>query len=250
MWIRESQQGLGYGRKALKAMIQWGYSHWHWRRLEWRCDERNVASQKVAEKLGLKLEGTLKSTYKNHHGHWCDHRVYATVKYDHDDLHGNFEIRELKMSDRQALGALHADTWQDTYSGIMDQDALYSRNGATVANWWRDYFEKEDSDYILEGIFNDKGKLLGMVSYGRSEKDFEGVNFELVAINIPKAYQGFGLGKKLFKHVTKQISKMGGRSFPLVLGRKQIGIKLLREPVLQSQGAKNRRWPGAHLFGS
>ena len=52
-----------------------------------------------------------------------------------------------------------------------------------------------------------------MVSYGRSEKDFEGVNFELAAINIPKTYQGFGLGKKLFKHVTKQISKMGGRSF-------------------------------------
>lgn len=60
MFIRHSEAGRGLGVRVLKAMIEWGFTEWPWLRLSWRCDERNVASMRVAEKGGLHREGTLR----------------------------------------------------------------------------------------------------------------------------------------------------------------------------------------------
>lgn len=60
MWIRASEAGRGLGTEVLEAVIRWGFSDWPWQRLSWRCDDRNMASRRVAEKAGLRLEGTLR----------------------------------------------------------------------------------------------------------------------------------------------------------------------------------------------
>lgn len=59
MFVRQSESGRGLGTKVLIAMLNWGFSDWPWLRLAWRCDERNLASKRVAEKAGLRLEGVL-----------------------------------------------------------------------------------------------------------------------------------------------------------------------------------------------
>jgi RimJ/RimL family protein N-acetyltransferase len=59
MWIRASRAGQGLGTQAVTALIEWGFTHWPWERLVWRCDARNVGSGRIAEKAGLRLEGTL-----------------------------------------------------------------------------------------------------------------------------------------------------------------------------------------------
>ena len=59
MWIRASAAGQGLGTRVLKAMLAWGFSDaWPWTRLTWHCDATNVASKRVAEKGGLRLEAT------------------------------------------------------------------------------------------------------------------------------------------------------------------------------------------------
>jgi len=60
MWIRGKAAGQGLGTRALAAMLEWGFGEWKWERLIWKCDVRNVASARVAEKCGLTLEGTLR----------------------------------------------------------------------------------------------------------------------------------------------------------------------------------------------
>jgi RimJ/RimL family protein N-acetyltransferase len=57
MWIRASAAGQGLGTRVLRAMLDWGFTEWPWYRLSWRCDERNRASIRVAEKGGLLYEG-------------------------------------------------------------------------------------------------------------------------------------------------------------------------------------------------
>lgn len=60
MWIRASEAGRGLGTRVLSAMLEWGFSEWPWLRLSWRCDARNLASVRTAEKAGLVREGVLR----------------------------------------------------------------------------------------------------------------------------------------------------------------------------------------------
>ena len=80
MWIRASQAGGGLGTKALEALIEWGFSEWPWLRLSWRCDERNAASRRVAEKAGMRLEGTLRSHFEARDGERRDTLCFAILK--------------------------------------------------------------------------------------------------------------------------------------------------------------------------
>jgi len=61
MWIRGDAAGKGLGTRALKAMLEWGFTAWPWRRLFWRCDVENIASARTAEKAGLQKEGTIRA---------------------------------------------------------------------------------------------------------------------------------------------------------------------------------------------
>lgn len=61
MFLRTSAAGRGLGTRVLTALLRWGFSDaWPWLRLAWRCDDRNLASLRVAEKCGLRLEGRLR----------------------------------------------------------------------------------------------------------------------------------------------------------------------------------------------
>ncbi len=61
MWIRADAAGQGLGTRVLVALLRWGFTAWPWMRLEWRCDSRNLASARVAEKAGMQKEGCLRA---------------------------------------------------------------------------------------------------------------------------------------------------------------------------------------------
>jgi RimJ/RimL family protein N-acetyltransferase len=60
LWIRADQAHQGLGTAVARAMFDWGFEAWGWRRLTWHCSDRNVGSRRVAEKIGLTLEATLR----------------------------------------------------------------------------------------------------------------------------------------------------------------------------------------------
>lgn len=81
MWIRASQAGKGLGTAVLKALIQWGFTEWHWSRLAWRCDVENEPSRRTAEKAGLTLEAILRHHLPNiRTGDKSDTCYYAILK--------------------------------------------------------------------------------------------------------------------------------------------------------------------------
>ncbi len=80
MWIAGDKAGKGLGTKVLRALIQWAFTEWPWLRLSWRCDPRNAASRRVAEKAGLRLEGTLRSHSLSPTGERRDTACYAILK--------------------------------------------------------------------------------------------------------------------------------------------------------------------------
>ena len=82
MWIRGDAAGRGLGTAALTALLRWGFSEWPWLRLSWRCSAFNAASQRVAEKAGMRREGVLRSHAIDPNGTRRDTICYAILRDD------------------------------------------------------------------------------------------------------------------------------------------------------------------------
>ena len=82
MFVRASEAGKGLGTRALSAMLDWGFGAWPWLRLSWRCDDRNKASLRVAEKCGLRFEGLLRGQAADVGGGRRNTACYALTKND------------------------------------------------------------------------------------------------------------------------------------------------------------------------
>jgi RimJ/RimL family protein N-acetyltransferase len=87
MWIRANYAGQGLGTRVLKAMLKWGFETWGWERLSWRCDTRNIASARLAQKNGLQLEGTLRSNTFGVAGERRDTYVFAILRPEWEQRH-------------------------------------------------------------------------------------------------------------------------------------------------------------------
>jgi ribosomal-protein-serine acetyltransferase len=78
-WMRTSQCRRGYMTEATKAVAAFALEHLKCVRVEIRCNDRNAASKRVAERCEFKLEGILRNQSRNHHDELYDTCIYALV---------------------------------------------------------------------------------------------------------------------------------------------------------------------------
>jgi len=78
VWLAADAQGHGYVTRAARAMLDWALLERGLHRAEWHCVPDNLASRKVAERLGMTLEGTLRESWQ-HDGRWWDTEVWAVL---------------------------------------------------------------------------------------------------------------------------------------------------------------------------
>ena len=71
-------QGHGYAAEAGAAVLGLGFETFGMHRIFGSCDARNTASARLMERLGMRLEGTLRET-EFVKGEWCDELVYAIL---------------------------------------------------------------------------------------------------------------------------------------------------------------------------
>jgi len=60
-WLRKSAEGHGYVTEAMQLLVDYALKELKARRIEIRCDERNVRSAAVAHRLGFKQEALLRN---------------------------------------------------------------------------------------------------------------------------------------------------------------------------------------------
>lgn len=82
LFIRSSEAGQGLGTRVLTSLLEWGFTEWPWLRLSWRCDRRNRASVRVAEKAGLRFEGVLRGQQAAVGEGRSDTACYALTKWE------------------------------------------------------------------------------------------------------------------------------------------------------------------------
>lgn len=76
-WIRTGWGGQGLMTEAVGGLAAWGFETLGARRIEIRCDPRNLKSAAVATRLGFVLEGVLRNEQRAPNGSPRDTAVYA-----------------------------------------------------------------------------------------------------------------------------------------------------------------------------
>ena len=72
VWLAADAPGHGYVTRAVAALLDWALLERGLHRAEWHCVPENAASRRVAERLGLTHEGTLRESWEH------DGRLWAT----------------------------------------------------------------------------------------------------------------------------------------------------------------------------
>jgi RimJ/RimL family protein N-acetyltransferase len=78
-WIRPDAAGRGHVGEAVQLLAALAFGALQARRVEIRCDSRNVRSRAVAERAGFALEGILRNEALGVDGHARDTCVYARI---------------------------------------------------------------------------------------------------------------------------------------------------------------------------
>ena len=73
--------GRGYATEVAEALVKFGFERLNLHRIFATCDPKNLASARVLEKVGMKLEGHLRE-HKLAKGKWKDSLLYAILDYE------------------------------------------------------------------------------------------------------------------------------------------------------------------------
>jgi ribosomal-protein-serine acetyltransferase len=83
-WLRVTAIGHGYATESTRLLVDFALSHLQARRITLRCDARNDASRRVAERSGFTLEGRLRNVRCAPDGSISDELIYAIVSEDQE----------------------------------------------------------------------------------------------------------------------------------------------------------------------
>jgi RimJ/RimL family protein N-acetyltransferase len=78
-WIHTQHTGRGYATEAVKALTSFAKHTLKARRLEIRCDARNLASTRVAGRAGFQHEATLRQDARDNAGQLRDTKIFSKV---------------------------------------------------------------------------------------------------------------------------------------------------------------------------
>ncbi len=85
-WLDERSEGNGVVTAAVAALAGDGFDLHRLVRVEIRADIENAASRAVAERLGFKLEGVLRQSYRVNDEQYSDDAVYSLLAAEADRL--------------------------------------------------------------------------------------------------------------------------------------------------------------------
>jgi ribosomal-protein-serine acetyltransferase len=78
-WLDRDHRGRGLVGVAVRALVRYGFASLALRRIEIRTDVQNRASRAVAERLGFRLEGVLRESYRVAAERYSDDAVYSLL---------------------------------------------------------------------------------------------------------------------------------------------------------------------------
>ena len=114
-------------------------------------------------------------------------------------------IRRARAEDAEAIAAVHDDAWREAYRGVIpgrSLEAMIARRGPA---WWLSAVRGGSRLLVLE--FD--SRIVGYASLGRNRVAAIPYAGEIFELYLSPAYQGAGLGERLFKAAREDLASKG-----------------------------------------
>jgi RimJ/RimL family protein N-acetyltransferase len=85
-WLGEDFRGSGLNQHIKYLMLQYAFEKMSYKKVEFRIDERNMASRKAVEKIGAQLEGILRSNVITKTGYRRNSCCYGILLSEWEEL--------------------------------------------------------------------------------------------------------------------------------------------------------------------
>lgn len=120
----------------------------------------------------------------------------------------NIVYKKAETSDAYDVAYIAAYSWKETYEGLLPDDYLNDRvnNIEERLEGTKNFISKYDGNYV---IVRDDDKPVGILAYRKSNDEKYKDYGYLEAIYVLKDYQGYGIGKELFKMAIEDFISMG-----------------------------------------
>lgn len=115
------------------------------------------------------------------------------------------DFRMATPADAAAVAAIHDAAWRSTYQGIIPHlylERMIARRGPL---WWQRQIERGSNVTLL--LFD--GVPQGYASWGRARGAWPWSAGEIFELYVSPAFQGVGLGKRLFSNVRRALRGEG-----------------------------------------
>ncbi len=120
-------------------------------------------------------------------------------------------IRPATPADAPAIGRVHAESWRETYRGVLPDRLLQSLSALVRAAMWQGALEREPPVvlFVAEGP---SGELVGFAGGGRCRAPSLPHDAEVYAIYVMRAAQQRGCGRRLMVALADALRASGFRS--------------------------------------
>ena len=115
------------------------------------------------------------------------------------------DIRPARPSDAADIASVHDDAWRYAYRGIIpgrELERMVERRGAA---WWQSAIERGSRVLVMTA----GEEIAGYASFGKNRAGMLPVKGEIYELYIRPAYQGVGLGRKLFSACRNDMRSRG-----------------------------------------
>ena len=154
-------------------------------------------------------------------------------------------IRLATSEDAQQIAAVHVQSWQAAYRGLLPDDFLAALSVERRIRQWQSILSDPEN---AVPVFEDDSQVVGFVSYGRcrdEDMDDDKVG-EIYAIYLLPDRWGKGFGAALMKGGLSRLAKLGYKFVSLwVLTGNERAIRFYEQFGFQPEGkTKVERGPG------
>jgi 3-deoxy-manno-octulosonate cytidylyltransferase (CMP-KDO synthetase) len=121
-------------------------------------------------------------------------------------------LRKAEFDDLSLVAETHVKSWQESFRGIAPDEFLKGMSVETRAERLRERFNRQP--YTMLVAEHTSGEIVGFIDFGPPELD-TGSEVQIYSFYILVAFQGLGVGRKLFEMSLKEMRELGHRSLCL-----------------------------------
>jgi ribosomal protein S18 acetylase RimI-like enzyme len=156
-------------------------------------------------------------------------------------LAASLVIRAATQADAGAIAAVHRESWQTTYAGILPLAVIAREAGRKSEAVWRRRLAVKRPGSVTWIAERGAHGVVGFASCGESREPLQGLDAEIYALYVLQPHQRRGVGRELVRACARHFVRQGlfgfhlwvlkanrARLFYETLGGEEIGEKMER----------------------